>query len=406
MAKNQTDLFHSTVPLPHQALTDEQRIDWLRLWRSVGIGAITFRDLLNHFGSARGAIENIDNRQFGKRRFRIADKAEALREIEITHKFGANLVALGEAGYPRWLQSIEGAPPLIYVKGLASLSRQPAIAIVGSRNASGAGLKIAEQLAFELGQLGLAVCSGLARGIDARAHHAAIKSGTIAVLGGGIDHIYPAQNEALYHQIAERGLLISEQPMGYVAKANDFPRRNRLISGLSLGTIVVEAAVRSGSLGTARYSGEQGRLVFAVPGHPLDPRAKGTNRLIQDGASLVTEAQDVFSALKPQLDHADCTVVQECEQDADDGLLHNFAVEKNQNMGEKADCIVGGGGQDQAVARELRDQLLNLLGPAPLDRDSLVRLLGCKAKDLQILLLELDLEGRIERHGHQLVSLK
>lgn len=392
MGKNhQADLFQSTIPAPIQNLSDQQRLDWLRLTRSRGIGPVTFRDLINYFGSAGQAIEQLNGRQFNKRRFQIASEQEALDELEKVDKFGAHLVALNEPGYPRWLQSVDGAPPLLYVKGNLALTHQPALAIVGSRNASAAGLKFTSQLSQEIGSAGLVITSGLARGIDTSAHQASLQTGTIAVLGGGIDHIYPAQNEALYHQIGQNGLLISERTMGFRPQAKDFPRRNRLISGISLGSLVVEAAIRSGSLITARFAGEQGRHVFAVPGHPLDPRAAGTNKLIQDGAQLICKTQDILEALKTQIDNDN---------------LANTSNQPTKNSRTEQPQNNLGFYETNENAKDLRLNLLDLLGPTPIERDSLVRLLKCPANELQILLLELDLEGRLEHHGQQKVSLK
>ncbi len=392
MGKNhQADLFQTTIPAPIQQLNDQQRLDWLRLSRSRGIGPITFRDLINYFGSAGQAIEQLNGTLFNKRRFQIASKQEALDELAKVERYGAHLVALNEPGYPRWLQSVDGAPPLLYVKGNLALSQQPALAIVGSRNASAAGLKFTSQLAQEVGSAGLIISSGLARGIDTSAHQASLQTGTIAVLGGGLDHIYPAQNEALYHQIGQNGLLISERPMGFHPQAKDFPRRNRLISGLSLGTLVVEAAIRSGSLITARFAGEQGRHVFAVPGHPLDPRASGTNKLIQDGAQLICKPQDIIEALKGQINNNELTTTP-CQP------TDNPDAEKNDKY--------SGFYETKQEKKDLRLKLLDLLGPTPIERDSLTRMLKCSARDLQILLLELDLEEHLEHHGHQKISLK
>lgn len=404
MAKNnQADLFQTTVPLSAQALTDEQRIDWLRLSRTPSIGPVTFRDLINHYGSARAAIEEVKGRQFGNKKFSIISSDEARRELDEARKFGAYIVALGEASYPRYLQSVDGAPPLLYVKGRLELSSKPAVAIVGSRNASATGMKFAAQLAGELGASGMVLTSGLARGIDAMVHQGSIDSGTIAVLGGGLDHIYPAQNEELYHRIASEGLLVSERPLGFYAQARDFPRRNRIISGISLGTIVVEAALRSGSLTTARFAGEQGREVFAVPGHPLDPRASGTNRLIKDGAGLVLSAGDVMEALAPQFDH---DVV---EPEVADGSASSSSFEERESRFlNRGDEILPSSDHDIEQHEEktdLRGLLLSKLTATPIERDSLTRVLGCSARQLQIVLLELDLEGMIEHHGQQRVSL-
>ncbi|GAA6212256.1 DNA-processing protein DprA [Hyphomicrobiales bacterium 4NK60-0047b] len=389
----QADLFQSTAPLHPQTLSGQQRVDWLRLIRSPNIGPITFRDLINHFGSASVALSALEGRKFNGKHFQISSKDAALREIEMAEKFNASIVALGEKTYPKWLQSIDSAPPLLYIKGHSELGCRPSVGIVGSRNASGAGLKFAAQLARDLNEQGFVITSGLARGIDAAAHSASLYHGTIAVLGGGLDHIYPAQNEEIYHRVASEGLLVSERPLGVYAKAKDFPRRNRLISGISHGTIIVEAAVRSGSLTTARFASEQGREVFAVPGHPLDPRANGTNRLIQDGATLITNAQDVIDALQPQI-----------KSEASDLKLQGFRedFERDDTTLSSSTTLT----DYESGTVDLKQSVLEILGTTPIERDVLVRLLKCTAKELQIVLLELDLEGCIEHHGQQKLSLK
>lgn len=400
MVKNkQADLFQSTVPLSVQTLSDEQRTDWLRLIRSPKIGPITFRDLINQFGSASSALSALEGRAFNGKPFKISSRDAALRELEMAEKFNSSIVALGEKAYPQWLQSIDSAPPLLYIKGHEELGRRPSVGIVGSRNASGAGLKFAGQLAQELGEQGFVVVSGLARGIDAAAHSASLPYGTVAVLGGGLDHIYPQQNEEIYHRIASEGLLISERPLGVYAKAKDFPRRNRLISGISHGTIVVEAAMRSGSLTTARFASEQGREVFAVPGHPLDPRATGTNKLIQNGATLITSVKDVIDALQPQLN-----------SETNNFSPHGFGEEFERNLikeiNESALKPRISHVDFQKETSDLKKQVLEMLGPTPIERDVLVRLLKCSMKELQIILLELDLEGHLEHHGQQKLSMK
>ncbi len=393
----QADLFETTAPKGVQKLSDQQRVDWLRLIRSPNIGPITFRDLLNQFGGASAAIKALEGRNNSSRRFQLSSQEKALRELEIADKFGAHIVALGEAAYPRWLQSIDAAPPLIYMKGRLDLAQRPSVGIVGSRNASGAGLKFAGVLAQNLGEEGIVITSGLARGIDAAAHCAALPTGTIAVLGGGLDHVYPAQNEEIYLRIASDGLLISERPLGVIAKAKDFPRRNRIISGISHGTIVVEAAMRSGSLTTARFASEQGREVFAVPGHPLDPRATGTNKLIQNGANLITSFEDVLESLRPQLSDQDCY-----NQTENQTSGFQETIESPLSMDEKSKQNLA---QFERSDEDLKARVLELLGPTPIERDTLVRLLKCNAKDLQIVLLDLDLEGLIEHHGQQRLSL-
>jgi len=393
----QADLFETTAPKGVQKLSEQQRVDWLRLIRSPTIGPITFRDLLNQFGGASAAIKALEGRNNSSRRFQLSSQEKALREIEIADKFGAHIVALGEAAYPRWLQSIDAAPPLIYMKGRLDLAQRPSVGIVGSRNASGAGLKFAGVLAQDLGEKGIVITSGLARGIDAAAHCTALPTGTIAVLGGGLDHVYPAQNEDIYLKIASDGLLISERPLGVIAKAKDFPRRNRIISGISHGTIVVEAAMRSGSLTTARFASEQGREVFAVPGHPLDPRATGTNKLIQNGANLITNFEDVLESLSPQLSDQDCY-----NQTENQSSGFQEQIESPLSIGQKSTENLA---QFETSDEDLKARVLELLGPTPIERDTLVRLLKCNAKDLQIVLLDLDLEGLIEHHGQQRLSL-
>src|SRR5450755_1337386 len=284
-------------------LGDATRIDWLRLIRSDRVGPHTFRSLVNHFGSARAALDRLPDlarRGGALRPGRICSEADAHAELAASRKLGVSLVAPGEAGYPPRLAVLDDAPPLLGVRGALDVLMRPMIAIVGSRNASGAGLKFAGMLARNLGEAGFVIVSGLARGIDQAAHRASIESGTVAVLAGGHDRIYPPEHEELLATIiGNGGAAISEMPLGHVPRARDFPRRNRLISGVALGVVVVEAAHRSGSLITARIAAEQGREVFAVPGSPLDPRAAGTNDLIKQGATLTTEASDVIDAVEP-----------------------------------------------------------------------------------------------------------
>jgi DNA processing protein len=275
---------------------------------------------------------------------------------------------------------IDDAPPLISVRGNPDVLARPQIAIVGSRNASAAGLKFAERMARALGAAGFAVVSGLARGIDAAAHRASLQTGTIAVLAGGHDCIYPAEHVELVEALVVDGAAISEMPLGWEPRAHDFPRRNRLISGLSIGVIIVEAARRSGSLITARIAGEQGREVFAVPGSPLDPRCEGTNGLLKQGAIPVTEASDVIAAIEPILGRG--VQLTEIREPAQDTLQTNSEP-----------------GADD------RDRIVSLLGPTPVSIDDLVRLAQTTPAIVRAVLLELEIAGRIERHGAGLVSL-
>jgi DNA processing protein len=284
-------------------LTDAQRLDWLRLIRSENVGPRTFRALVNQFGGAGAALAALPDlaRRGGRPALKVATRAGAEREMAGLARLGARLIALGEPDYPRPLQVIEGAPPLLAVRGDPAVLARPAVAIVGSRNASAAGLTFTERLGRGLGDAGLVIVSGLARGIDTRAHRAALRTGTIAVLAGGLDRIYPPDNEGLLARIVdEGGAALTEMPLGWEARGRDFPRRNRLVSGLSYGVVVVEAARRSGSLITARYALKQGREVLAVPGSPLDPRADGTNDLIREGATLCAAPEHVLAAVEPR----------------------------------------------------------------------------------------------------------
>ncbi|MDB5503113.1 MAG: putative processing protein DprA [Tardiphaga sp.] len=361
-------------------LTDAQRIDWLRLIRSDNVGPRTFRSLVNHYGSARAALERLPDlarRGGATRPGRIASEDDARRELAACRKIGVALLAPGEAGYPPRLAGIEDAPPLLGVRGTADALMRPMIAIVGSRNASAAGLKFAAKLAHDLGDAGFVIASGLARGIDQAAHRATVRSGTLAVLAGGHDKIYPPEHEDLLFAILEQGGAISEMPLGHVPRARDFPRRNRLISGASLGVVVIEAAHRSGSLITARSAAEQGREVFAVPGSPLDPRAAGTNDLIKQGAALITEAADVINAVTPIMERP----VELPSREPDD--IASFDEPDHSD----------------------RARIVALLGPSPVGIDDLIRLSGTSAAVVRTVLLELELAGRLERHGGGLVSM-
>ncbi len=374
------------APLPVAALDDRERLACLRLIRSSNVGPVTFRELINAYGGAAAALDALPGlaaKGGGSRSFKICSKSRAEDELAFAQKFGAEPLFTIEPGFPKALAAVEVPPPMVYVRGQFQLLQRPAVGIVGSRLASAAGLKMARQFAIELSQAGLVIVSGLARGIDAAAHAGSLAGGTIAVLAGGIEHIYPPENEDLYHQIAERGCLVTEMPPGFKPRAQDFPRRNRIISGLSLGVLVVEAARRSGTLTTARFAGEQGREVFAVPGHPLDPRAEGTNQLLKTGATLVTEANDVIEALEPI---------------AKFGTRSFREIEPPAIMVSLIEPLPETSGSD-------RDAVLSALGPHPIDIDEIARATGLGVRGVRIILMELDLSGRIERHGAQLVSL-
>ncbi|MDQ0518062.1 DNA processing protein [Kaistia geumhonensis] len=370
--------------MPPISLSDRQRLDWLRLIRSENVGPATFRDLLRHFGSAAAALEGIpDLVKRSGRRIRLASREEAERELAGHLAIGARMVAISDPDYPQWLRAIDAAPPLLSMRGGgASLLERPMIAIVGARNASVAGRKIAAMIAAELGTDGFVVASGLARGIDAAAHEASLAGGTVAAFAGGLDRLYPPENAALADRIiGSGGAHVSEMPLGWEPRARDFPRRNRLVSGMAAGVVVVEAAERSGSLITARLAGLQGRIVCAVPGSPLDPRSSGSNRLIKDGAHLVTTARDVVEVVAPMLGRVVAPPPAWGEGDS--------AASRAIRLPEDGDLAV----------------LIEALGPVPTAIDDIIRFTGLGAAVVQVLLLELDLAGRIGRHSGQRVSL-
>ncbi|WP_267357440.1 MULTISPECIES: DNA-processing protein DprA [unclassified Methylobacterium] len=398
-------------------LTDAQRLDWLRLIRTEGVGPRTFRTLINRFGGAAAALEAMPDlgRRQGKR-LEPPTRAQAEDEIAALARLGGRLIATGEADFPRLLQQADAAPPLLALRGAAILNR-PAVALVGSRNASTAGLAFTERLARGLGEAGLTVVSGLARGIDARAHKASLSTGTVAVMAGGQDKIYPANHAALVDAIlGEGGAVLAEMPMGWVPRGRDFPRRNRIISGLSYGTVVVEAARRSGSLITARYALEQNREVFAVPGSPLDPRAEGTNDLIRQGAALVSEVSHVLDVLGPIIEHgpdADAAPARDRpdlreqpdfwdEIDLDGSIPQDFFAA---DLGKPPERAESDDMDEEPGPADERARIVALLGPSPVGTDELARSAGIEIRVVQTVLLELELDGRIERHGSGAVSL-
>jgi DNA processing protein len=364
------------------ALSDEQRIAWLRLIRSDNVGPVTFRELINHFGSAAAALVSApDLARRAGRSIRVPSIADAERELAEAAAIGARFVAMGEPDYPPWLRAIDAAPPVIAVKGNAARLVRPSVAVVGSRNASISGKKFAVQIAAGLGEAGLTVVSGLARGIDAAAHTAALFTGTVAVYAGGLDKPYPPENVALADDIVARGgAQVSEMPMGHVPRGKDFPRRNRIISGIAMATVVVEAALRSGSLITARRAADQGRLVFAVPGSPLDPRSGGTNLLIREGATLLTAIDDILSEIKPMLSRPAPAPMVAREDEAEPP------------MAEDADDSD-------------RDRILSAMGTAPVTVDEIIRFTGLPAAIVRLVLLELAIAGRSENHPGGRVSL-
>jgi DNA processing protein len=357
---------------------NEDLVDRLRLLRTAGIGPVTFRQLLRRFGTAAAAIEAVPDlaRRGGGKAPRLFERGEAEREIARVEKLGARYLTVGQGLYPRLLAALEDAPPLLIAKGNLNLLDRTAIAIVGARNASAAACRFARGLAHDLGQQDLVVVSGLARGVDSAAHDGALESGTIGVIAGGIDVFYPPENEARQRAMYERGLVLAEMPPGTEPRARHFPYRNRIIAGVSAGTIVVEAAPRSGSLITARLAAEAGRDVMAVPGSPLDPRAQGCNQLIRDGATLIQNAEDVVEELGPV------------------GRVRSSVIPYR----PEPELV---NGDDNAV-----DLVEELLGPSPVPVDEVIRLSGASSGAVQMALLELDLAGRLDRHAGGKVSLR
>ena len=355
----------------------EDLVDRLRLVRSPGIGPVTYRQLIIRFGSPAAALAAVPDlaRRGGGKAPALRNRDDAEREIARVEKLGAKYVALGQGLYPRLLAELEDAPPLLVAKGVLNLFDRPAVAIVGARNASAAACRFARGLAHDLGQRDLVVVSGLARGIDSVAHDGALDSGTIGVVAGGIDIFYPPENEGRQTAMYERGLVIAEMPPGTEPRARHFPYRNRIIAGMTSGTVVVEAAPRSGSLITARLAAEAGRDVMAVPGSPLDPRAQGCNQLIRDGATLVQTADDVVAELRPAASRVAAP-----------------PARFDPPAGEPDEKLLG------AVEQ--------LLGPSPAPVDELVRLSGAAPGAVQMALLELDLAGRLDRHAGNKVSLR
>ena len=351
----------------------------LRLIRSDSIGPITFFQLIARFGNAEAALAAIPDlaARGGGRPPRIASRAQVEQEIATVERLGAEYLFLGTSAYPPLLAELETAPPALIVKGQRHLLERQAVAMVGARNASAAACRFARQLAQQVGELGPIIVSGLARGIDSAAHDGSLEGGTIAIVAGGIDIVYPPENDARQQAIGERGLVVSEQPPGVEPRARHFPSRNRIIAGLAHGTVVVEAAPRSGSLITARFAAEFGREVMAVPGSPLDPRAQGCNQLIREGATLIQNADDVMEAINPM-------------------RIRPFRTPER-----------GYGAPEASAEAEERDRqaVLNLLNGTPVPADEVIRQAGLAPAVVHTVLLELELAGRLKRHAGGKVSL-
>lgn len=364
-------------------MDDKEKIAWLRLIRTENVGPITFHNLIDTFKSAQKAIEALPSlsRRGGRLKdLKLFDEFAALEEMEKLTRMGGEMIFAAEKEYPLSLSTIEDAPPVLSILGNKRLLNLPTIGIVGARNASLNGRKFAEKLAKDLGAGGQIVASGLARGIDAAAHTGALSTGTVAAVAGGVDVIYPPENTSLYQQIKSEGCIVAESPLGMEPMAKHFPKRNRIISGVSSGVIVVEATLKSGSLITARMAAEQGRDVYAVPGHPFDPRASGPNKLIQDGATLVQGAADIldniaqFSAIRPAM------------EDGPQERWMPAALSEND-------------------AEDVREIVLQNISSVPLTVDELVRNCHLTIPAVQMVLLELELAGRIQRlPGNRIVQ--
>jgi len=364
-------------------LTDEEHKDWLRLIRSERVGPITFYKLLEQFGNAKAALAALPElaRRGGAKKFKVCSLSDTEEEIDLISEAGAMMIARGESNYPPLLARIEDAPPLIFVRGFAHLLKKKTISIVGTRNASINGLRLAQSFAAAFGEAGFVTASGMARGIDAAAHEGGLNTGTAAVLAGGADIIYPKENGELYGKLIENGTVLSEMPMETVPQARHFPRRNRIISGMARGVVVIEAAKRSGSLITARMAAEQNREVFAVPGSPLDPRAKGANELIRQGAHLAESPEEIIQILNSQF----TSLISEPQP-----IEINNKNIKQPNPSEIES------------SREVVKKMLNV---TPVSVDEINRRCQMSPAVVSTVLLEIELAGHLERHPGNQVSL-
>lgn len=391
-------LFSSTTTPLIPPKTDEDRSAWLRLLRSRGVGPQTFFRLMGEHGSAAAVLDMLPGlaARAGVSQYSAASAEDIAAEMRAGRKAGARLLCFGDAAYPPRLADIPDPPPVLWVRGDPQHLARAAVAIVGARNASSLGERMARKLAQDLGAAGFVTVSGLARGIDAAVHGATLGTGTVAVLAGGVDVAYPSENATLLTRIAQQGAVVSEQPMGLNPQARHFPRRNRIVSGLAAGLVVVEAAARSGSLITARLAAEQGREVMAVPGHPFDARASGCNLLLRDGATLIRSADDVIEPLGPASARASgpVAVPQQARGDSRPEVSGDNATgRQTPSRTDRPDPL-----RDHAAA------IMARLGPTPLPEDQLIRDLALPATQVAPMLMELELDGRIQRHAGGMVS--
>ncbi len=365
-------------------LSESERLDRLRLIRSSNIGPATFRVLLRRFGSATRALAEIPSlsHRAGGRRVRLYSKSLVKAEMDKLHHLGGKFVMIGDEDYPETLASLDHAPPVLSVMGHSHLIKKTCIAIVGTRHASASALSLTKKIAAEIAAENHIIVSGMALGIDTMAHEASLTTGTIAVLAGGVNVVYPPQNQGLYEQICATGCVISEMKLDEKPRAQHFPRRNRIISGLSLASVIVEAPTRSGAMITARMAAEQGRLVCAVPGSPMDPRAKGTNRLLRDGATLVETGEDVLREIAPLLDRP-------------------LKEDRNLYMDDALPVLPDPQQDDY-------DRIISLLGPTAVGLDDIVRLSGLSASLVNVIVTDLELAGRVHRDlgGRVAISLE
>ncbi len=366
------------------SVSDGDKLDWLRLIRSEKVGPVTFYKLLERFGTAGAALNalpDLARRGGAKSAFKACPKAQAQRELDALLDKGGCIITRAESSFPPLLAHVEDAPPVLSVLGHVHLLNKRCVALVGARNASLNGRNFARRIAAELGASGLLVVSGMARGLDAAAHEGALTTGTVAVLGGGVDVCYPRENATLYDELLSQGTIVSEVEFGTKPQARHFPRRNRIISGMARGTVVIEASMKSGSLITARMALEQNREVFAVPGAPSDPRAQGCNKLIKQGAYLIQNAQDILEVLNSTLDSA---------------------MEARKPLDFQQQTLPF---PDETELNSARRLIQELLSPSPVTVDELVRNCQFSPSTVSLVLLEMELAGRLERHPGNRVAL-
>ena len=390
------DMFSSHPPFT-QPKSEEDRLNWLRLIRSPRVGPTTFGRLMAEHGTAAAALDALPGiaRAAGVDDYTACPTDKALAEIDLARAKGARMLCLGTDAYPATLAALNDPPPVLWCMGQRAPILRPMVALVGARNASSLGTRMARVLAEGLGQAGYTIVSGLARGIDAAAHQTSLKTGTIAVMGGGVDVIYPTENAVLAAAIADQGLRVSEQPMGLYPQARHFPPRNRIIAGLALAVVVVEAAEKSGSLITARDATDLGREVLAVPGHPVDGRAGGCNLLIRDGATLVRGVDDVIEVLRRLQDtHQASAQMSEPPERLTKGSKSRSGPENPAQTNNAA--TIGAGPLDARI--------LQKLGPTPMAEDQLIRDLRLPAAQISPALVTLELMGAVQRHPGGLVS--